>query len=535
MVPGSGTLKETHIYTPSKIPYTTSPTQLRNASSNKSVTNEVQSSAVSEPISLDFDYKEAAAGIIIDENVVKKEYRDVEYNPNKLSITSLTTNNDDFSEFQSVAAVHPVAPSSEFGILQPTKSSDAAIVINWPDPGRVADLTELDHFGNYATIASSMSEHTGNNTDTFSKPAIGTSPSDNMFASLETITNEHKETEDEFTDFQCVEPPQTSKKSSLSNIISPQQSVFPTHAATARVADVNVSGIPICVGEERVVPSTVTVPTSIPQFQSTSWSLPATNLIPAKIHSVLHPSPATESTKSTILMPQPSTPQYNLSSNINSAESNVNWPDPGIDPDEMARLEAIFPTPKTIAPTVPPANQQTHILSSPKKPTLKSDDVEWTDFVSSTGSLGHQPITNIINQNIIKQQNDDDDWSEFVSSAPNVTNRITGPNFSSWNAPSQFNSWSQPYQPSVLQQRISPFVPMQIPPTGSLNVITTNNNNGFQQPNLNLSQTNRITTNKKSPSISLIPDLGFAAPATLHNRTATATGATRTNNMYSKK
>nr|XP_017026815.1 uncharacterized protein LOC108077808 isoform X1 [Drosophila kikkawai] len=97
-------LKETHIYTPSK-----------------------SDTAVAKTTTLapiDFDYEMAATGIIIDETVVKKEYRDVEYkppfgldSPSKVSSFELpaaaasgasaaaTEDDDDFSDFQSMPAV----------------------------------------------------------------------------------------------------------------------------------------------------------------------------------------------------------------------------------------------------------------------------------------------------------------------------------------------------------------------------------------------------------------------------------------------
>ncbi|KAH8294208.1 hypothetical protein KR054_009438 [Drosophila jambulina] len=107
-------LKETHIYTPSK-----------------------SDTAVAKTTTLapiDFDYEMAATGIIIDETVVKKEYRDVEYNPpfgldspSKQSsfemppppattagagagaaAVAAATEDDDFSDFQSM----PVVPRS---------------------------------------------------------------------------------------------------------------------------------------------------------------------------------------------------------------------------------------------------------------------------------------------------------------------------------------------------------------------------------------------------------------------------------------
>ncbi|KAH8312284.1 hypothetical protein KR044_010074 [Drosophila immigrans] len=87
-------LKETHIYTPSK-----------------------SDTAVAKTTTLapiDFDYEIASAGIIIDETVVKKEYRDVEYKPPPFGLDSPSkvcaiaggmpgAEDDDFSDFQSVS------------------------------------------------------------------------------------------------------------------------------------------------------------------------------------------------------------------------------------------------------------------------------------------------------------------------------------------------------------------------------------------------------------------------------------------------
>ncbi|XP_033150149.1 uncharacterized protein LOC108603670 isoform X3 [Drosophila busckii] len=87
-------LKETHIYTPSK-----------------SDTAVAKTTTIA-PI--DFDYEIASAGIIIDETVVKKEYRDVEYKPPysleaskpaAAATGKAAAEDDDFSDFQSVPAV----------------------------------------------------------------------------------------------------------------------------------------------------------------------------------------------------------------------------------------------------------------------------------------------------------------------------------------------------------------------------------------------------------------------------------------------
>ncbi|XP_016970325.2 uncharacterized protein LOC108038119 isoform X1 [Drosophila rhopaloa] len=110
-------LKETHIYTPSK-----------------------SDTAVAKTTTLapiDFDYEMAATGIIIDETVVKKEYRDVEYkppfgldSPSKVSGNGAASNfelppqaeDDDFSDFQSMPAPRSRLDTPTFGeqmILSP--------------------------------------------------------------------------------------------------------------------------------------------------------------------------------------------------------------------------------------------------------------------------------------------------------------------------------------------------------------------------------------------------------------------------------
>ncbi|XP_030371629.1 uncharacterized protein LOC115621925 [Scaptodrosophila lebanonensis] len=72
-------LKETHIYTPSK--------------SDTAVAKTTTLAPV------DFDYEIASAGIIIDETVVKKEYRDVEYKPPPFGLDSPIKLNDEASAF----------------------------------------------------------------------------------------------------------------------------------------------------------------------------------------------------------------------------------------------------------------------------------------------------------------------------------------------------------------------------------------------------------------------------------------------------
>lgn len=76
----TGSFKETHIYTPPKS---------NDFETKHSTTTSTSSSSPTKTNPIDFDYEKAAMGVIIDETVVKKEYRDVEYNP-PFTMESLT-------------------------------------------------------------------------------------------------------------------------------------------------------------------------------------------------------------------------------------------------------------------------------------------------------------------------------------------------------------------------------------------------------------------------------------------------------------
>lgn len=489
VVPGSGTLKETHIFTPSKSPF--SIPQSRDVQNDK---QEVKCP--------DFDYEKAAAGIIIDENVVKKEYRDLEYDPDKPT-TSTLSSSDDFSDFQSVpipiTAQNPHKPhhnilSMDFGILQPTKRNDN-ITINWPDPGNVVTSTNLESFDSFKSVehVKSSSIDFGTNEKPksssssfgeFAKPVIGVSPSEIMFETNSVSL------EDEFSDFQSVEPISSQNKfADVSNYQSP-----PTNDVTpsnqVELFSNNISDNNSIIASEPI--STNWTDYQSPKVKDTSITpnVPSTN--------ILQPAPLKPLQ---ILTPQPVNPQPSL-------HTNTIWPESEIDPDEIARLEAIFP--QAHKPSI-----QTNIETKPQHPnSAKSqEDDEWSDFVSVPTAASHPlPITNIISANIVKHQQDDDEWSDFVSSTtqPSIQQWSvnSGPNFTSWNAPPQFNSW----QSSTLYQQ-----PQQFAPTLPAAVNSS--------PSLIANQTTKTNPNsfftQKAPSISLIPDLSFVAPKTLVNRSRT--------------
>lgn len=485
VVPGSGSLKETHIFTPSKSPYATP--QSREVSIDKP-----------EPKCPDFDYEKAAAGIIINENVVKKEYRDLEYDPDKPTVSALGSS-DDFSDFQvpipaTVPSSHKVYQNAlpmDFGILQPTKRSDN-ITINWPDPGNVASSTDLESFDSFRSIEQIGSGSTSDFAPTidipksasssfgdFDKPVIGVSPSEIMFETNPTPI------EDDFSDFQSVEPiPSHSKVPDVISSYRAPNDIAPSNRVEPTSKNTNSN-------------SSITS-----EFNASNWTdFQSTKVNEAPVPSVplpniLQPAPLQPLQ---ILTPLPVNPQPSL-------QSKSIWPESEIDPDEIARLEAIFPQP-----------HKQSLQSEAKFPnpnTSKSpEDDEWSDFVSVPTPAAHPlPITNIISTNIVKHQQDDDEWSDFVSSTTQPSSMLqwnvsSGPNFTSWNAPPQFDSWQNS---TLFQQQQQPFpstLPHTVNPSLISNQTAKTNPNSFFTP--------------KAPSISLIPDLGFVAPKTLVNRSRT--------------
>lgn len=519
-VPGSsGTLKETHIFTPSNT--TLSSPQIPRIHSG---------------VTIEYEYEKPPAGIIINENVVKKEYRDVVYDPEKLKSTA-SVEAEDFSEFQSVESVDvsnilketPVTKPLSSQILEPVKAI-GAITINWPDPGKIVDTTDLDDFCNYTPISNTSStvadsnnedksEKSEKSTDStkskehigskkFSKPVIGISPSEYMFSSSQTVHN-NNENQVEFSDFQSITPNEDPPRSPpiIQNI---PDVLLPTHKLTVTAPATFILPLPDN-PQHKAVPN------------NRANAVPPISSVPIVPLSAV----PTADTLPWCLVPQiASQSQPKLTS-----DPCVNWPDPGIDPDEMARLEAIFPQPKK-------SSQNPSNIPAAKPEPQNTIEDEWTDFVSV--SQPQLPITNILSQNLQKHQDDDDDWSEFVSStAPTQTWNNSGPNFTSWNAPSQTAYSSTLFKPSTHQVSIPPpflinTIDFSSSISGSQSVSTSGSRsndsgkgNGLSPFNHHVNKKHisngklpmRTMQNQSTASIISLPDsmMGFVAPKTLVN------------------
>lgn len=510
-VPGSsGTLKETHIFTPIKMNITSS----HESSLSKPIDVSEIVATPSPNAYPEYDFEKASAGVIINEHVVKKEYRDVEYDPDKLK-TNANIESDDFSEFQSVEA--PVMetistlPSILNSILQPTKTA-TNISINWPDPGTVADANAIDEFKNYVPNTNSCSKlenindgrvkHSKINGTEFNKPTIGTSPSDDMFSGSSNVADTRRG-DDGFSDFRSTKTAGISYISHISAIpdIIPTGQTFAyaktdlTPKSTApdifqRVSLASDMGIDKYSDSKKHSNENCMVNSYI---KSTTTLASSTSAPPFASSSILVPQIA--------LQPKSTSTASNHTSNH---ASNIAWPDPGISADELARLETIFPqATKTI--NVSPINSGNKLANNVNN---KNEDDEWSDFVSVTQP--QTPITNILNQNLQRHQNnDDDDWSEFVSSAVpppshppmHTKNTNAGPNFTSWNTPSQYTSWQHTAPTPIVFSQPDAFT---LSPIRSIGI------------GMNHSITNGHTQHQ-SPSIISLPNLGFAAPKSLVN------------------
>lgn len=164
--------------------------------------------------------------------------------------------------------------------------------------------------------------------------------------------------------------------------------------------------------------------------------------------------------------------------------AKIEWPEPGINLDEMARFEQIF--------------------SKPIEGVSKEDD-EWCDFVSNTETRPHHIASSLTTYQ-------DDEWSDFVSSAP-----ITAqPQFNS-GAWQNANYYNNPL--SVYASTHSNYVPNENNNNISMMVGNQQTYNNIQSHNqtqpANLNKSQFLNYNKVVPSISLIPDLGFVAPPTV--------------------
>lgn len=445
-VPGSS-MKETHIFTPIKPIVGESPLMPNGASTRSDVPL-----ADSDQILSD--------SIVIKENVVKKEYRDVEYDPSKVLASA-----DDFTEFQFVQPTPNNATIETCASLSHSKSQPNSINFQADsstdklNSNVISNDKHFNSFDNLKSISTLESQLSGGIFQ--SKPSNvnainnGNRPELNLY-SINDNFHSHKN-----VSIAAIDPMEIFS-------ISSSDQKHSVHSKQGANADI--------------------LPNSFDLLQPTNAATTMTNSIDS----------STFLSSSSILMPQSASAQSSLSTNAPS----IQWPEPGINFDQLEQLEKRFQTQPT---------EVTPKIDQKDNADTNADD-EWSDFVSVVQP--QTPITNILNKNLLKQQqqsNDEDDWSEFVSSTPPPltrlpTNAVANDANSNSNYESVFKTWNNTFQSSSSQPLSNNFIvePSPLRPT----IYSASNFDGIAY---------QMAPQPIAPSIISLPDLRFVAPKSLIN------------------
>uniref|UniRef100_A0A182PEG8 Clathrin_bdg domain-containing protein n=1 Tax=Anopheles epiroticus TaxID=199890 RepID=A0A182PEG8_9DIPT len=111
---------------------------------------------------------------------------------------------------------------------------------------------------------------------------------------------------------------------------------------------------------------------------------------------------------------------------LTTPAGSINWPDPGIDPDELERFEAAFAKPSAASAPVsatPTVASNQSLPSIPKAATAQVEEDEWTDFISSKPATvkeaGKQPPTSTSAGAgpTSSETGVQEEWTDFISSS----------------------------------------------------------------------------------------------------------------------
>lgn len=488
-VPGSsGTMKETHIFTPLK-PTTVSISSMVNEASLPAL---VPNGMMLRPEMPATDND----SIVIIESVVKKEYRDVEYEPSKV----LNAPSDDFTEFQ---FVQPTTDSNTDIIepnpikLNPTNQVNSMSFL--PDPsdnnGHVRNMSNDKYLNSFDS--SSVKSKNAPSIDHFQMPTIGSFPSD-LSKNNSSLHNGNRR---EFQSYSMNEALPPSNNVTATDTIHEQFgcATDPIEIFSISSLDQSKKQTQTQTQSQKHSYSTIFNPKSNASTQMPSNALSNTP-------ELLKPQNNNNSTafisSSNMLMPQ-TVNMPSMSTTYNNAPV-IQWPEPGINSDQLEQLERRF-----FDPPQQNVDAKCDKIESKVENNDTSGDDEWSDFVSVVQP--QTPITNILNKNLLKQQNnDEDDWSEFVSSTPLSLQRIqqnTIPTDTNTNYESMFKTWNTPFQSGTTQSTKKYEISANPLRKSATQHVPNGESNTFQS-----TQQQTIV-----PSIISLPDLGFVAPKSLLN------------------
>uniref|UniRef100_A0A1A9WGG0 Clathrin_bdg domain-containing protein n=1 Tax=Glossina brevipalpis TaxID=37001 RepID=A0A1A9WGG0_9MUSC len=486
----SGSFKETHIYTPSKI--------VDIETKNSNLTPIYPISSPSKVIPIDFDYEKAAMGVIIDETVVKKEYRDVVY--------------------------------------EPGFSLDAALE---------KETVEIDQINASVTTTT---------TTTTTDPA---NPSEMQLNSKKFATAmvSYAEDDEEFSDFQSVPSaatdvaPNAIIKNSLpfhsDNTTMTQQFSNSQRSGEASNPSATAARHGMILSPAILLPQAIAMENQTPKIE---WGDSTANINPEELARIdeLFPEPkslksttSSSSQKSTPTRETGSSPStLSISATVAHKEQQAQHNDDEDDWSDFISVP-ISNIKTTTQHQILNSNNNNNLMKSPNISPLKqlpptnnreynsNNDDEWSDFVSSVppAANNNMPSLHCSSYRSVPQFNSGA-WqnANFYNNplslyhkgpinignchqqAPKHHSQLNNNNNHNYNPTGAYNNFHIPMQPQQVQhppqQQIHIMQNFSTAPERLNATAAGIRNNQFQ-----------VGSAKVAPSIALIPDLGFVAPA----------------------
>ncbi|XP_035782439.1 flocculation protein FLO11-like isoform X1 [Anopheles albimanus] len=184
-----------------------------------------------------------------------------------------------------------------------------------------------------------------------------------------------------------------------------------------------------------------------------------------------------------ILLPQQTGTNEGTRETQGQNVAQINWPEPGVDPDELARFEAAFakpaagsvqsnPNPAGTGIGASVSNQKPQPTTTVSKVKYGQEEDEWTDFMSSKPVVAHSMPTTMAaaappppgpaavhsSSTPVASSAAQEEWTDFISSTPSAGTGSTSQaarlssshnnfNYSRPSVAKPLNSWSQPQLP----------------------------------------------------------------------------------------
>lgn len=369
---------------------------------------------------------------------------------------------DDFGDFQTADATFSSVPkfTNNSNLLEPVKITSSAPVVNWPEPGEVKSL-DLDDFNDFssASFSQTPSNININSADNFVSPPTDISYLPNLATGPKLFILKESKIESSInsTDNTQTEPIQTyvndKNFSSIKVIMNQNQIVSDSDGFSDFVSNVDSKKDSIQINEDKNLTPQMGASRvdEFDDFQHVNFVPPMTNyeqketqhVLASENHIAFQSKPDLKPASNyTSYYDKPLEPTTNRRQSIETSSKNssqqilqplslenfsqINWPNPGMDIQDLTRFNPVnsiksYSEPKDNAKNSNSTNNE------------QSNDDDWSDFVSikpTTTSASVKPtmpnmlscngfgIANAANSNI----DDSEDWSDFVSSATTPKN-----------------------------------------------------------------------------------------------------------------